>query len=102
MHGIDDLKVSILRLLKPDPFRFVGQVPNLNCYFIVLIDLDILEDHLSWNDLEALRINSVSSGVILERRTSYLRLHNFYYCKLYYANKFNIYFNADQSLNFTW
>ena len=57
LHGVDDFEVRIFRLLKSDPFGSIGEVPDLDSDFIILIDLDILKDHFCRNDLEGLSVN---------------------------------------------
>ena len=54
LHGVKDFKVGIFRLKDPDPGRTVGEVPNLNSNFIILIDFNIFENDNRRDDLEGL------------------------------------------------
>ena len=54
LHCVDDLEVIILWFSESNPFGPIGEVPNLDSYFIVLVDFDVFEDNLCRDDLKAL------------------------------------------------
>ena len=65
LHGVDDFEVGVEGLAEADAFGPVGEVPDFDCYFVVLIDFDVLEDHFCGDDLEALGVDGVGFGVPL-------------------------------------
>jgi len=66
-----------LWLAEANTFGSIGEVSDLDSDLIILIDFDILEDNLSWDNFEALGVDSIVLGVILPGGTSGLRLHNY-------------------------
>jgi hypothetical protein len=62
LHGVDHFEVGVLWFLETDAFGPVGQVSDLDGYFVILIDLDVLEDHFGRDDLEALGVDGLLLG----------------------------------------
>lgn len=62
MHGIDDFEVGVFWFLEADAFGAIGEVADLDCDFIVLVDFNVLEDHLCGDDLEGLCVDGVLFG----------------------------------------
>jgi hypothetical protein len=48
--------------LEADAFGAIGEVADLDGDFIVLVDFDVLEDHLCGDDLEGLGVDGVLLG----------------------------------------
>lgn len=67
LHGVDDFEVGVEGLSEADALGPVGEVPDFDGYFVVLIDFDVLEDDLGRDDLEALGVDGVGFGVPLQR-----------------------------------
>ena len=67
LHGVDDFEVGVEGLAEADAFGPVGEIPDFDCYFVVLIDFDVLEDDFGGDDLEALGVDGVGLGVPLQR-----------------------------------
>ena len=64
LHGIDDFEVGVFWFVKSYPFGSVGEIPNLNGDFVVLVDLDVLEDDFRGDDLEGLRVEGRVAGIL--------------------------------------
>lgn len=52
LHGVQDLKVGIFRLKDSDSGGAVGEVPDLNSNFIILIEFNIFEYDNRGDDFE--------------------------------------------------
>jgi hypothetical protein len=62
LHAVNDFKVGILGFLKSDSFGAVGEISDLYCDLIVLVDLDVFENNFSRYYFEALRVNRLLPG----------------------------------------
>lgn len=62
LHGVDDFEVGVFGFLEADAFGAIGEVADLDRDFIVLVDFDVLEDHLCRDDLEGLGVDRVLLG----------------------------------------
>jgi tRNA(His) 5'-end guanylyltransferase len=59
LHGIDDFKVRVVRLLETDALGPIGEISYFDSYFIVLVDFDVLEDYFCWDYFEALGVDGL-------------------------------------------
>lgn len=77
MHGVDDFEVDVLGLLKADPLGLVGEVPDLDCDLVELVDFNILEDDFCGDDFEVLGVDGFLLRLCVEfgGRTLIQRLH---------------------------
>ena len=57
LHAVDDFEVGILGFLKSDSFGAVGEISDLYCDLIILVDFNVFENNFSWYYFETLRVN---------------------------------------------
>lgn len=62
LHGVDNFEIGVFWFLEAYAFGSVGEVANLDSYFVILVDFDVLEDHFCGYDFEGLCENAFLFG----------------------------------------